>query len=96
MTKSAKLSVENLGEPYKEICEFLQLEGSVSLNPLRKKNRLANINKEIIYLICIIRKSTWYIRARTVSKLIRQSTINSQFILRMLRKKIFRAHDKEF
>jgi hypothetical protein len=41
MTKSAKTRVENLGEPCEEIREFWSLEGSVSLNPLRKKEVLS-------------------------------------------------------
>jgi hypothetical protein len=43
MTKSAKARAENLGEPCEEIREFWPLEGSVSLNPLRKKEVLSNI-----------------------------------------------------
>jgi hypothetical protein len=37
MAKSAKLRVGNLGEPCTEIREFWLHEGSVSLNPLRRK-----------------------------------------------------------
>jgi hypothetical protein len=39
ITKSAKIRVQNLREPRKEIREFWLLEGSVSLNPLRQKEK---------------------------------------------------------
>jgi hypothetical protein len=50
MAKSAKTRAENLGEPCEEIREFWSLEGSVSLNPLRKKENPPSLTKFFYFI----------------------------------------------